>query len=59
MTDIESIAKRARIVSVNAQIVAARAGGAGREFSVVAGELSQITGKIDELVRQALRNSAA
>lgn len=59
MTDIESIAKRARIVSVNAQIVAARAGGAGREFSVVAGELSQITGKIDELVRVALRNSVA
>lgn len=59
MGDIESIAKQARIVSVNAQIVAARAGAAGREFSVVAGELSQITSKIDELVRDALRTSVA
>lgn len=57
MGDIESIAKQARIVSVNAQIVAARAGAAGREFSVVASELSQITGKIDQLVREALRTS--
>ena len=59
MSDIESIAKQARIVSFNAQIVAARAGPSGREFAVVAGELSQITGKIDELVREALRTSVA
>lgn len=43
MSDIESIAKQVRLVEVNAQIVA--------------GELPQITGKIDELVRQALRTS--
>ena len=57
MSDIESIAKQARIVSFNAQIVASRAGAPGREFSVVAAELSQITSRIDELVREALRSS--
>jgi len=59
MSDIESIAKQARIVSFNAQIVAARAGASGREFAVVAGELSHITGRIDELVREAMRTSVA
>jgi hypothetical protein len=57
MSDIESIAKQARIVAFNAQIVASRAGPPGREFSVVAAELSRITSHIDELVREALRNS--
>ena len=59
MSDIQSIAKQAHIVAFNAQIVAARPGASGREFSVVASELSRITGKIDELVREALRASAA
>lgn len=54
MTEIERIARQARMVSFNAQIVAARAGTAGREFSVVAGELSSITGELDELVHAAL-----
>jgi hypothetical protein len=57
MSDIESIAKQARIVSFNGQVAAARAGASGREFSVVAGQLSQITGQIDELVREVLRGS--
>jgi len=59
MSDIETIAKQARIVSFNAQIVASRAGPTGREFAVVANELSQITGRIDELVHEALRSSVA
>jgi hypothetical protein len=59
MTDIEAIAKQARMVAFNAQIVAARAGHAGREFSVVAGVLSEITSRIDELVREALSTSVA
>jgi hypothetical protein len=59
MSDIQSIAKQAHIVAFNAQIVAARPGASGREFSVVASELSRITSKIDELVREALRASAA
>jgi hypothetical protein len=59
MADIESIAKQARIVSFNAQVVAARAGSAGREFSAVASVLSDITGEIDDLVREALSKSAA
>jgi hypothetical protein len=51
MGDIETIAKHARIVSFNAQVVAARAGHSGREFAVVSGEFTQITGKLDGLVR--------
>lgn len=57
MNNIKTIAKQARIVSCNAQIVAARAGDAGREFSVVAGVLSNITGEIDDLVHVALSGS--
>ena len=59
LSDIESIAKHARIVAFNAQVAASRAGSAGVEFAVVAGELSVVTTKIDELVRQAMRASAA
>jgi hypothetical protein len=54
ITDIETIAKQAKMVSFNARIVAARAGFAGREFSVVAGVLSNITGEIDDMVKAAL-----
>jgi methyl-accepting chemotaxis protein len=39
--------------------VAARAGQAGKEFSVVAGVLSNITTEIDDLVRAALSGAAA
>lgn len=59
MSDIETIARQARMVSFNAQIVAARAGHAGREFAVVAGELTGITGEIDALVQQALGRAGA
>ena len=59
MTDIKTIAKQARMVSFNALIIAARAGDAGREFSVVAGELSTITSKIDDLAQVALSDSVA
>ncbi|WP_051516721.1 methyl-accepting chemotaxis protein [Herbaspirillum sp. RV1423] len=59
MTDIETIAKQAKMVSFNARIVAARAGQAGKEFSVVAGVLSNITTEIDDLVRVALSGATA
>lgn len=59
MGDIETIAKHARIVSFNAQVVAARAGVSGREFAVVSGEMTQITGKLDGLVREAVRSAVA
>ena len=58
MTDIETIARQARMVSFNAQIIAARAGNAGREFGVVAGVLSNITAEIDELVHEAMNGTA-
>ena len=57
MTDMQSIALEARMVSVNAQIIAARAGSAGREFSVVARALSDITGKIDTLAHEAMHRA--
>ncbi|RZI93312.1 MAG: methyl-accepting chemotaxis protein [Rubrivivax sp.] len=59
MGDIETIAKHARIVSFNAQVVAAHAGQSGREFAVVSGEFTQITGKLDGLVREAVRSAVA
>ncbi|MGV7207842.1 methyl-accepting chemotaxis protein [Oxalobacteraceae bacterium A2-2] len=58
ITDIETIAKQARMVAFNARIVAARAGPAGKEFSVVAGVLANITGEIDEMVSTALATAA-
>ena len=51
--DIQNVAKEARVVSFNAQVVAARAGQNGREFAVVANVLSDITTEIDNLTRKA------
>lgn len=59
MGDIKTIAKQARMVAFNAQIVAARAGTAGKEFAVVASVMTGITGEIDDLVHQALSGSLA
>lgn len=59
MGDIEQIARHARIVSFNAQVVAARAGPSGREFAVVSGEMTHITGQLDGLVREAVRSAVA
>ncbi len=57
MNDVKTIAKQARMVSFNAQIIAARAGSAGREFSVVAGVLTTITSEMDDLIHTALRDA--
>jgi len=57
MGDIKTIAKQARMVAFNAQIVAARAGMAGKEFAVVAGTMTSITAEIDDLVHEALNGS--
>ncbi len=59
MGDIKTIARQARMVAFNAQIVAARAGPAGKEFAVVAGVMTNITGEIDDLVQSAMAGSAA
>jgi methyl-accepting chemotaxis protein len=59
MGDIKTIAKQARMVAMNAQIVAARAGHAGREFAVVASTMTNITGEIDELVVATLNGALA
>jgi len=59
MSEIKDISKQAHMVAFNAQIIASRAGAAGREFSVVANVLSSITGEIDKLVQAALAKTAA
>ncbi|WP_426165477.1 methyl-accepting chemotaxis protein [Pseudoduganella sp. R-34] len=59
ITDIETIARQAKMVTFNARVVAARAGHAGREFAVVAGVLSNITTEIDDMVKAALQAASA
>ena len=59
MGEIKTIARQARLVAFNAQIVAARAGPAGKEFSVVASTMTTITAEIDDLVHAALDSSLA
>ena len=59
MGDIKTIARQARMVAFNAQIVAARAGQAGKEFAVVASTMTSITAEIDDLVHAALGGAIA
>ncbi|WP_342117981.1 methyl-accepting chemotaxis protein [Pseudoduganella sp. OTU4001] len=59
ITEIETIARQAKMVTFNARVVAARAGHAGREFAVVAGVLSNITTEIDDMVKAALQATNA
>ena len=59
MGDIKTIARQARMVAFNAQVVAARAGPVGKEFAVVASTMTNVTGEIDELVQTALASSLA
>lgn len=54
VSDIQKVALEAKIVSFNAQVLAARAGQHGREFSVVAGVLSGISVEIDTLASDAM-----
>lgn len=52
--DIQSVAREAKIVSFNAQVIAARAGSVGREFSVVANTLANISTEVDTLARKGM-----
>jgi methyl-accepting chemotaxis protein len=47
------------MIAFNAQIGAARAGQAGREFAVVASTMSNVTGEIDELVQGVMAGALA
>ena len=49
--------KHAGLFDVPRKIVVA--GTSGREFAVVSGEFTQITGKLDGLVREAVRSAVA
>ena len=54
VASIQTVARQAKIVSFNAQVMAARAGQQGREFAVVANVLSGITHEIDGLSHKAV-----
>lgn len=54
LDEIRSISKQAQVVAMNARIVAARAGAAGREFAVVATELISITTDIETILQTAI-----
>jgi hypothetical protein len=57
MADIENNADEARNAAINAQAIAAQAGDAGREFSIVADALSNITDEIDSLAKKMLEQT--
>ncbi|WP_143167389.1 methyl-accepting chemotaxis protein [Massilia sp. CF038] len=59
MGNIKTIARQARMVAFNAQIVAARAGSEGKEFAAVASTMTSITAEIDDLAHEALNGSLA
>ncbi len=54
VASIQTVAREAKVVSFNAQVMAARAAAHGREFAVVANVLSGITTEIDRLSLQAV-----
>ena len=54
VSSIQTVAREAKVVSFNAQVMAARAASHGREFAVVANVLSGITAEIDRLSMQAV-----
>lgn len=58
MDEIKTISKQAQVVAMNARIVAARAGDAGREFAVVATELISITSDIETVLQTAMAKHA-
>ncbi|MBP6903414.1 MAG: type IV pili methyl-accepting chemotaxis transducer N-terminal domain-containing protein [Burkholderiaceae bacterium] len=51
---IGAIAGEARVISLNARIVAARAGTSGQEFAVIAARLTQVSEQIERLSSRAL-----
>ena len=59
MGDIKTATKQARMLAFNAQVMAVRAGAAGKEFAIVANNMTAVTGEIDDLVHQALSGSLA
>ena len=54
VASIQTVAREAKVVSFNAQVLAARAGDQGRGFAVVANVLAGITQNIDLQSRKAM-----
>lgn len=54
MGQMKTVARHARKIALHAQIVAARAGAGGQEFSVAASSMAGVTAEIDDLIESAL-----
>ena len=54
MGQMKTVARHARKIALHAQIVAARAGAGGKEFSVAASSMAGVTAEIDDLIEGAL-----
>lgn len=59
MAEVKTIARQARMLAFNAQVVAARAGREGRDFAAVASSMTTVTTELDELARAALSSAQA
>lgn len=59
MGQIGTITRQARLIAFDAQIVAARAGTAGKDFASAAHHMTSVTADIDDLVHQALSGTLA
>lgn len=55
MGQMKSVARHARKIALHAQIVATRAGAAGKEFAIAASSMAGVTAEIDDLIESALR----
>ena len=58
VSDIQRVSREAKMLSFNAQVMAARAGQNGREFAVVANMMCDITAEIDRLSRNGVELTA-
>ncbi|TNE70457.1 methyl-accepting chemotaxis protein [bacterium] len=54
LNDVSRLAKRTRMVSINAHILAVNAGEIGKEFKVIANEIDSMAGSVDELALRAM-----
>ena len=59
LAEIKTVTRRSRKVALHAQIVAARAGEAGKKFALAAGSMTGVTAEIDDMVLAALGSALA
>lgn len=57
--DITSISKKTTLLSLNASIEAARAGDAGKGFSVVASQIKELSSSSDKAAKESIQNKTS